>query len=89
MHPSLTLTFTGRGRMRVRLADGRKLLDAVDFSFDSDLDTLLIGAIDKILKRNRIPLLSVMRVSVGGEVDRTSLAWRVAQTCAAAVRKAA
>ncbi len=84
---TLKLIFIDIGRMRVAIWQGRRELDALDVSFSGDLDTLLIGAIDKILKRTRISLLSLQSVSVGGSANHSSLAWRVAQTCATVLRK--
>lgn len=82
----LDIRFTGHKLMRAALLKNEEQMDAVDFSFDSDLDTLLIENVDKILKRNRITTSSLSEVKVGGDVDPNSSAYKIAQTFAVALK---
>jgi hypothetical protein len=59
---TLTIEFTGFKQVRLLLTGGGQQIDAVDFSFDSNLDTMLIDSLDIILKKNRIDSLSLHKV---------------------------
>lgn len=85
---SLEFIFSGQGKFSVVLLDGGRMVETIDFLFGpvkGDFETLLIGAIDKILKRNSIPKLSLYSVSIGGFVEKSSLSYGVAVVCAAAL----
>lgn len=80
MDNTLTISFIGHKHIQLQLnADGQQV-DAVDFSFDSNLDTVLIETVDKLLKKNRITILSLREITVAGEVDPNSSAYKIAQT---------
>jgi hypothetical protein len=80
MDNTLTIDFAGHKLIQLRLfSDGREI-DTVDFSFDSNLDTVLIESVDKLLKRNRITILSLREIAIVGQVDPNSSAYKIAQT---------
>jgi len=83
---SLTIRFTGFKQVRLEFLRGEEPFEAVDFSFDSNLDTVLIESIDKVLKKNRITITSFREVRILGEVDQNSSAYRIAQTWIEAVK---
>ena len=87
----LVINFTGFKKIRLELVRVggfdispevvvRPERRAVDFSFDSDLDTVLIESIDKVLKRKRIDTTSLKEVKIVGEVNPNSSAYKIAQT---------
>ena len=63
-----------------------KLIDTLDFSFQGNLDDLLIAAVDKIMKRNKIETLSLKTVKVSGKVNKESSAYKIAQTFIEAIK---
>lgn len=75
-----------RNKLRLKLKEGKQVLDTVDFAFDKNVDTLLIGSIDKFLKRNKIDILSLKTVNVSGDIDKNSSLYKVIQTWIAAVK---
>lgn len=83
---SLTIEFTGFRQVRLILTRDEQQLDAVDFGFDSNLDTMLIDSIDKLLKKNTINPSSLHYVNVTGDVDQNSSAYKVAIACAEALK---
>jgi len=83
---SLTIEFTGFKHVRLILTRDDQQLDAVDFGFDSNLDTVLIDSIDKLLKKNTIDPLTLHSVNVTGDVDENSSAYKVAKACAEALK---
>lgn len=83
---SLDIHFTGFKQVRLVLTRKGEQLDAVDFGFDSNLDTVLIDSIDKLLKKNTIDPLSLHSVNVTGDVDENSSAYKVAKACAEALK---
>ncbi|OGN16668.1 MAG: hypothetical protein A3C88_02795 [Candidatus Yanofskybacteria bacterium RIFCSPHIGHO2_02_FULL_50_12] len=56
--------------------------EGIDFHFD----TMLVSAVDKILKRNTIEKLPLKEVQVAGEADPTSVFLQVALAVAAALK---
>jgi hypothetical protein len=83
---SLTIEFIGFKQIRLVLTRDGEQLSTVDFSFDSNLDTVLIDSIDKLLKENTIDPLSLHIVNVAGDVDKDSSAYKVAVACAEALK---
>ena len=83
---SLDIHFTGFKQVRLVLTRDAQQLDAVDFGFDSNLDTVLIDSIDKLLKKNTIDPLTLHSVNVTGDVDENSSAYKVAKACAEAIK---
>ncbi len=82
----LHIGFTGMQAVRLTVRRGTAVLGAVDFSFDKNFDTLLIAAVDKILKQTRISPTSLKDVKIGGKVDKNSSAYKIAQTLATALQ---
>jgi len=93
----LVINFTGFKKIRLELTrvgdpgippkvGVRPEYRTVDFSFDSDLDTVLIESIDKVLKRNRIVTTSLKEVKIVGDVNPNSSAYKIAQTWIEAVK---
>ncbi len=77
----LTITFLENGKeVALALGQGERLIIPIDFHFD----THLIDAVDKILKKNRIDILTFREVSVEPGPASSSAAHRIAQ----AVREA-
>jgi hypothetical protein len=83
---NLIIDFTGFKQIRLRLLDNDQEIDGVDFSFDSNLDTVLIESVDKLLKKNTITESSLSGVQVVGDVNPNSAAYKVAQTFVEAVK---
>ena len=84
---NLTINFTeNRGEVELKLLKGKKLIDALDFSFKGNLDDMLISSVDKILKKNRIETLSLKTIKIEGDVDKNSSAYKIAQTFIEAVK---
>ena len=84
----LIINFKDIGKIRLELKRGRMLIDALDFSFQSNLDDLLISSVDKILKRNRIDALSLKTIKIEGDVDKNSSSYKIALTFVQAWKKA-
>ena len=82
----LELHFPGRHQLRLKLSQNGGVLDTLDFSFQGDLDTVLLEGVDKFLKKNRIDLLTLGDISVTGDIDEESSAYKVAHTWIAAVK---
>ena len=72
--------------MVLELRDGKRLIDTLTFEFESNLDSVLISAVDKICKRNRIETLSLKTVKVAGEIEKLSSAYKIAQTFIEAIK---
>lgn len=84
---NLIINFTEkRGEVELKLMGGKKCIDSLTFDFEANLDSVLISAVDKILKRNRIDTLSLKTVKVAGEVDKFSSAYKIAQTFIEAIK---
>ena len=84
----LTINFTDIGKVTLELKQGRVLIDTLDFSFHGNLDDLLISSVDKVLKENRIEELSLKTVSIEGNVDKNSSAYKIALTFVKAWKEA-
>ena len=82
----LVLYFKKIGEIEIRLTKAGKLIDALDFSFHGNLDDLLISSVDKVFKRNRIETSSLKTVRIGGDVDKNSSAYKIAQTFIEAIK---
>ena len=67
-----------RGEIELRLLSGKVLISTLDFSFQGNLDDLLIAAVDKIMKRNRIGTLSLKTIKIEGNIDENSSAYKIA-----------
>ena len=84
---NLIINFTEkRGEAELQLRDEKKLIDSLTFEFEANLDTVLIEAVDKILKKNTIDTSSLKTVKVVGEVNKDSSAYKVAQTFVEALK---
>lgn len=81
----LVFRFMARGQGEVALTEANKQLDIESFEFHRNLDMVLLETIDKLLKRNRITLLSLEKVSIEGDIEQNSLAYTIAKTCAEAI----
>ncbi len=82
----LIINFKSIGNIALELKQDRKLIDILDFSFKADLDTVLIDTVDKFLKKNRINLLSLNRITIAGDIDKHSSAYTVVKTWISAVK---
>ena len=78
---NLIINFTEkRGEVELKLQDGKRLIDTLTFEFEANLDSVLISAVDKIMKRNRIETLSLKTVKVAGNIEKSSSAYKIAET---------
>ncbi|OGN15943.1 MAG: hypothetical protein A3B99_02875 [Candidatus Yanofskybacteria bacterium RIFCSPHIGHO2_02_FULL_44_12b] len=59
--------------MRLQLLKGRRIIDERSLTISQDFDTLLIGAIDNLLERNRIDRLSLNSVGIRGKIDNKAI----------------
>ena len=75
---NLIIFFKKVGEVELKLMSNKKLIDTLTFNFDANLDSVLIASVDKILKENRIETLSLKTISIAGEVDRNSSAYKIA-----------
>ncbi len=82
---SLLINFRA-GAVAVKLTRNGEDLDMLMVPLDIHFDTMLVTSIDKILKRNRIEPLSICLVKVGGRVNKSSVAYMMAQAIAAALK---
>lgn len=78
----------GSGEGTLELCHEKLTLDNLDFSFRGDLDGVLIGAVDKLLERNRIDKLSLAQGVVTGNIDETSSSYRIVQAFLEAIKSA-
>ena len=84
---NLIINFTEkRGEVVLKLQEGRRLIDILTFDFEANLDSVLISGVDKILKRNRIETLSLKTVKVTGNIEKSSSAYKIAQTFIEAIK---
>src|SRR3990167_8573189 len=84
---NLIINFTEkRGEVELKLLNGKRLIDTLTFEFEANLDSVLISAVDKIMKRNRIETLSLKTVKVAGEVDKFSSVHKIVQTFIEAIK---
>ncbi|MEK7195062.1 MAG: hypothetical protein AAB667_02305 [Patescibacteria group bacterium] len=83
--PIISIIFEPDHHVLVVLGIGKEAVGHVDFSFDNNLETLLIDTIDKLLKKNRIDPSSLNKVQIGGVIDKNSLAYRIARTVVCAM----
>ncbi len=72
--------------MELELRDGKKCIDTLTFNFDANLDSVLISAVDKIIKRNKIDTLSLKTIKAAGKVDKFSSAYKIVQTFIEAIK---
>ncbi|MBI2062422.1 MAG: hypothetical protein HYT64_01900 [Candidatus Yanofskybacteria bacterium] len=82
----LIINFKDRGKVELQLKRGRVLTDILTFEFEANLDSVLISAVDKICKRNRIDTLSLKTIKVAGNVEKSSSAYKIAQTFIEAIK---
>ena len=96
----LIINFKDRGKVELQLKRGRVLTDTLTFDFEANLDLMLISAVDKILKRNRIDTSSLktatrespngavafMAIKATGKVNKDSSAYKIVQTFMEAIK---
>ena len=82
----LIINFKDRGEVELQLKRGRVLTDSLTFDFEANLDSVLIAAVDKILKRNRIDTSSLKTIKVAGNIEKSSSAYKIAQTFIEAIK---
>jgi len=82
----LIINFKDRVKVELQLKRGRVLTDTLTFEFEANLDSVLISAVDKIIKRNRIESLSLKTVKVSGNVEKSSSAYKIARTFIEAIK---
>ncbi|PIR41978.1 MAG: hypothetical protein COV30_00830 [Candidatus Yanofskybacteria bacterium CG10_big_fil_rev_8_21_14_0_10_37_15] len=62
---NLIINFTEkRGEIELILQEGKERIDYLNFTFYNNLDDLLISSVDKILKRNKINVLSLKTLRI-------------------------
>jgi len=84
---NLIINFTEkRGEIRLELQKGKVCIDTLTFDFEANLDSVLISAVDKICKRNRIETLSLKTVKVAGNIEKSSSAYKIALTFIEAIK---
>ncbi|OGN13078.1 MAG: hypothetical protein A3J47_01135 [Candidatus Yanofskybacteria bacterium RIFCSPHIGHO2_02_FULL_43_22] len=84
---NLIINFTEkRGEGELKLQKGKVCIDTLTFDFEANLDSVLISAVDKICKRNRIETLSLKKVKVAGNIEKSSSAYKIAQTFVEAIK---
>ena len=82
----LIIEFIKRGEfVKLNFANKESLIDSFDLMVNSSFDTMLIEAIDKFLLKNRINMLFINKVRVGGNFNENSTSYKVAQAVQAAL----
>lgn len=76
----LEINFKSHDTVVLILKDGRKIIDLLDLNFDRNLDEVLIGAVDKILEKNKIDILSLKKGAITGKLAKESLSHQVAKS---------
>lgn len=77
----LTIRVVDDRHLRLVISHGRAHIGQVAVAVDRDLDTVLIAAIDKFLKRNRIPKSSLTMVKTAGAIDKFGSVYRIVKAC--------
>lgn len=78
MNIDIILKKQERGELVVKR--GEKIVGRQFFKFNKNLEEVLITGIDKILEKNRMDLLSLKSIKVGGELGSESLSYQLAKT---------
>ena len=76
----LEIIFEKHNQVSLIIKNGPKTIDRVGFQFNRNLEQVLISGLDKILNKNRMALLSLKRVRIGGEIDKNGLSYQIAQS---------
>ncbi len=77
----LTIRIVDDRYLRLVLLHGGARIGQITMAVDRNLDTVLIAAIDKFLKRNRIPKSSLTVVRAAGAIDKFSSVYRIVKAC--------
>lgn len=64
-------------KVTLRLMAGPKLIDETTLTLSQGFDTLLITALDKLLRRNKLKKLSLNKAYILGKVKQEAVSWRV------------
>ena len=75
----LKLKFIDQSRGELSILSERKLIASEAFSFNRDLDQLLLLTLDKLLLKNTISLISFKTYQIMGRVSRCGLSYQIAQ----------
>jgi len=75
----LKLKFIDQSRGELSILSERKLIASEAFSFNRDLDQLLLLTLDKLLLKNTMSLISFKTYQIMGRVSRCSLSYQIAQ----------
>jgi hypothetical protein len=70
----------------LKLYVAESLVGEVDFPLDIHFDTMLVSAIDRILKENRIDRVSPLETVLEGFDDESSMSSLIAQTIIEALK---
>ncbi len=81
----LEIYFKSKQEVELKLIDEGKVLDVCIIPLDTTFDNMLVTSIDKILKENRMDLVSLKIVQVTGLTDEHSTSVKIAQTVAKAI----
>lgn len=76
----LILTIKNENSVQIYLKQGRNVIDQEDLTISHNLDTLLIGVIDKILSRNRISRLSLKRLEIPAKLKNGTVSNMILKT---------
>lgn len=75
----LIINFKDQKNVELELLAEGILVDKVSLSVGPDFDDLLIGGIDKILRKNKMDIASLKIVKVAGKERFYSTAYKIAQ----------
>lgn len=76
----LEINFKSNNVFELKIKKGSKVIDQADFEFNRNLEQILIYTLDKILNRNRMPLLSLRAIRITGGALRDTLSCQIAQS---------
>ena len=82
----LRINFKTNKEVSLKLVEQEKNIDLLTVTLDIHFDTVLVTAVDKLLKRNRIDPLFLNIIVVEGEVDDSSVAYHIALAVASALK---
>ena len=69
-----------RDKISIHLKKGGAVVDEELLTISQEFDTLLIGAIDKLLERNRMDRLSLKSIEIQGKVELGAVSSMVLKT---------
>lgn len=77
---NLTIQLKKDHTLLIQLKQGRKVIDHKNLTISTNLDTLLITAIDKLLAKNKIEGLSLKNAGIKGKLKPRAVSSMIIKT---------